>query len=624
MDAARAVVLHLTEMEGALPSPAVVGASSPSEFSFMRAVVVKAHHATDDSQLELRLGDVVFVLEQDDSGWWGGHKDGEDNTGWFPGSCVREQPAEPAGVAPTSIPQNAAPEARGLATGGAAVGQVASRSSVGAVGRGSPQATGRLAAERGSSPMSPASFGPGRGSVGASDLKKPASPRGALTPLETHHQGPAGGRGGRMVASPGRAWQGGVEPAAAPSATGTDSRVRSDATAGVAALGATQPLPPQHQQHQQEGLTRGQALTEEHARELARVKEELAEAKKSQQRSEAEAEELVRKAEAAARAEHQRAQQLTQQLQAEIADRRRVQAELVKVKADLEGILLLHPDLRVHIQEPDVKQAPTTGTLGGVAGASRRLSNATPGSAEQPGMAAAPTAADAASRRSSDQTRRRLFPSAVLLDGVPELATEAEPLPSGADTGKPGQLQHQPQGAAPIAGGIGYGPMPPLLGSLGNPAAAASRRSASGVTSGSAGAGRSSSGSAFRTSPPSRGAGGSIARAHSVGEFPATPQGEGEAEAPQHGCVAEKVNLFEKRCSTPNRRNSSEGQHDHPRDAAGECRRSTFGGCPSTGQPLGSTRGSLGRAHMPGLEPEDLAAEHITYNLSPLGSHQRR
>jgi hypothetical protein len=65
-------------------------AMATAEFNFMKAVVVKQHNATDETQLELRLNDIVYVLEQDDSGWWGGHKEGEDCTGWFPGSCVRE------------------------------------------------------------------------------------------------------------------------------------------------------------------------------------------------------------------------------------------------------------------------------------------------------------------------------------------------------------------------------------------------------------------------------------------------------------------------------------------------------------------------------------------------------
>ena len=29
------------------------------------------------------------MLEKDETGWWGGQKEGETQTGWFPGSCVR-------------------------------------------------------------------------------------------------------------------------------------------------------------------------------------------------------------------------------------------------------------------------------------------------------------------------------------------------------------------------------------------------------------------------------------------------------------------------------------------------------------------------------------------------------
>jgi hypothetical protein len=54
----------------------------------VQSVVVKRHEATDSSQLELYVGDIVFVLEKDETGWWGGHKEGEDLTGWFPGFCV--------------------------------------------------------------------------------------------------------------------------------------------------------------------------------------------------------------------------------------------------------------------------------------------------------------------------------------------------------------------------------------------------------------------------------------------------------------------------------------------------------------------------------------------------------
>jgi len=64
-----------------------LGQGAPSEF--MKTVVIKPHAATDESQLELKVNDIVYVLEQDHTGWWGGHKEGEDSTGWFPGSCVR-------------------------------------------------------------------------------------------------------------------------------------------------------------------------------------------------------------------------------------------------------------------------------------------------------------------------------------------------------------------------------------------------------------------------------------------------------------------------------------------------------------------------------------------------------
>jgi len=60
---------------------------------FTRAIVVKEHSSeNDDAQLNLRLNDILYVLERDPTGWWGGHKEGEDNTGWFPFSCVRALP----------------------------------------------------------------------------------------------------------------------------------------------------------------------------------------------------------------------------------------------------------------------------------------------------------------------------------------------------------------------------------------------------------------------------------------------------------------------------------------------------------------------------------------------------
>jgi len=67
-----------------------------AEFEPMRTVVIKRHVATDSTQLELHVNDIVVVLEKDETGWWGGHKEGEDLTGWFPGFCVQALPEEQA------------------------------------------------------------------------------------------------------------------------------------------------------------------------------------------------------------------------------------------------------------------------------------------------------------------------------------------------------------------------------------------------------------------------------------------------------------------------------------------------------------------------------------------------
>lgn len=53
-----------------------------------------AGRGPEDCQSVLRLekGDTVFVLEQHESGWWGGHKEGDETTGWFPGSIAVVKP----------------------------------------------------------------------------------------------------------------------------------------------------------------------------------------------------------------------------------------------------------------------------------------------------------------------------------------------------------------------------------------------------------------------------------------------------------------------------------------------------------------------------------------------------
>jgi len=65
----------------------------------MRAEVIVAPEyppgrGPDDCPSVLRLvkGDIVYVLEKHESGWWGGHKEGDEATGWFPGSVAMEKP----------------------------------------------------------------------------------------------------------------------------------------------------------------------------------------------------------------------------------------------------------------------------------------------------------------------------------------------------------------------------------------------------------------------------------------------------------------------------------------------------------------------------------------------------
>eukprot|EP00421_Protoceratium_reticulatum_P058672 CAMPEP_0168507344 /NCGR_PEP_ID=MMETSP0228-20121227/77830_1 /TAXON_ID=133427 /ORGANISM="Protoceratium reticulatum, Strain CCCM 535 (=CCMP 1889)" /LENGTH=590 /DNA_ID=CAMNT_0008524443 /DNA_START=86 /DNA_END=1858 /DNA_ORIENTATION=+ len=58
----------------------------------VRGEVLKDYAPDGDystSQLTLKRGDIVWVLERHESGWWGGHKEGDDLTGWFPRALVR-------------------------------------------------------------------------------------------------------------------------------------------------------------------------------------------------------------------------------------------------------------------------------------------------------------------------------------------------------------------------------------------------------------------------------------------------------------------------------------------------------------------------------------------------------
>jgi len=72
-----------------------------------KAEVIQNHVAQDSSQLDLRVGDFVYILEKDESGWWGGHKMGEDTTGWFPYNIVRLIDEVPPHHSPDAlVPQN--------------------------------------------------------------------------------------------------------------------------------------------------------------------------------------------------------------------------------------------------------------------------------------------------------------------------------------------------------------------------------------------------------------------------------------------------------------------------------------------------------------------------------------
>jgi hypothetical protein len=81
----------------------------------VKAEVIEDHFAHDSSQLDLRVGDFVYILEKDDSGWWGGHKEGDETTGWFPYNVVRPLQALDQVAAPRApeavVPQNIASSA---------------------------------------------------------------------------------------------------------------------------------------------------------------------------------------------------------------------------------------------------------------------------------------------------------------------------------------------------------------------------------------------------------------------------------------------------------------------------------------------------------------------------------
>jgi len=70
------------------PSPVDPGAELAMQI-FEVVVDFTPSASEGGEQLPLRVGQRVVVMEQDESGWWGGTLEGDETLGWFPGNCVR-------------------------------------------------------------------------------------------------------------------------------------------------------------------------------------------------------------------------------------------------------------------------------------------------------------------------------------------------------------------------------------------------------------------------------------------------------------------------------------------------------------------------------------------------------
>ena len=60
-----------------------------AEMRRIKTIVVYSHHAIDENELELNIGEIVYVTQMEDSGWWQGHHLNGLVLGWFPYWCVR-------------------------------------------------------------------------------------------------------------------------------------------------------------------------------------------------------------------------------------------------------------------------------------------------------------------------------------------------------------------------------------------------------------------------------------------------------------------------------------------------------------------------------------------------------
>ena len=61
-----------------------------------QATVQHSYRAEEDDELDLKEGDVVQVLAKGEDGRWRGVN--RERTGWFPGTCVKEQASESEGM----------------------------------------------------------------------------------------------------------------------------------------------------------------------------------------------------------------------------------------------------------------------------------------------------------------------------------------------------------------------------------------------------------------------------------------------------------------------------------------------------------------------------------------------
>mmetsp|Transcript_75199 Transcript_75199/g.212540 ORF Transcript_75199/g.212540 Transcript_75199/m.212540 type:complete len:711 (-) Transcript_75199:131-2263(-) len=534
-----------------------------------RTVVVRPHHATDESQLELQINEIVYVLEQDATGWWGGHKEGEDTTGWFPGTCVRLvlEPGHPA------LPQ-ADPHGGQAAAHNASMEQPSASLDEGSVRT------------------------EGRGMQGHLDTVVQAVP--AVAAVTTDHRSPVRRR--TLVASPQRAEMPQTDSIAlANTSIMTDMADGEPAAAFAIVSGASN--------------VRIEALEAENIK-LKRENSELSDTLRRYQRQSDVDRRSYTEMELAAQRERERVERLEEEYRAESAEKSSLSTEARDLRSQLEREkeiaqaqheatetmrLLYEGRLKDKTEELRTYQDNGRKSIASerqrarlleeqlrscqeeIMSVRREQRDSVVSGAGQHGTADGASGQDMSvlQGNSSDDTRRRLFSSIMSADAAP-LASPHEGsrgtsssnlLASGAGTDR-SDMVRQYEGQAPMVSPTAgfptdastrgrshtspagpYQPQPSPPGTASRPAGhrpPEPPRSAS---------------SAPRPEVRCRGAAPvspGLGHAHSMGDLvprrPASPRGNGEEveDAPPRGCVAEKVSVFEQRCrsQTPRRDNA--------------------------------------------------------------------